>query len=191
MRKRTVVWSAKKAAPAIARAVPAVARAAAPAVARTVGTLLGPEVGLALAAGGALYSTVKGLAGMYHSTPSEYTKITAQGEETYHPSAQASVKPLGPPHKVSHRHPGPAPPTQLTPPTQTQPRLPSPSAAALPVAPSPSPTQSAPTAVKDPHRIDTATVGIKPFRIGSKPYSLAQWEANTHEIAEKMMSGHS
>jgi len=224
MRKRTVVWTAKKAAPAIARAAPAVVRAAAPAVARAAGTLLAPEVGLALAAGGALYSTVKGLAGMYHSTPSEYTKITAQGEETYHPPhSEASVKPLGLPHKVTHRHPAQPPPVAPQPVakpavSQAQPTVsqaPQPVAQApapvsqakspmaprsqppAPVSQSPAPiAQATPQAIpqatpKDPRRIDTATVGIKPFRIGAKPYNLAQWEANTHEIAEKMMSGHS
>jgi hypothetical protein len=51
------------------------------------------------------------------------------------------------------------------------------------------PQATAQATAEDPHRTSTTAVGIKPFRIGSEPFNLVQWEANTHEIAEKMMGG--
>ena len=107
-----------------------------------------------------------------------YTKVISNGEQTFHPpNSEAPPAPLGTPPKrqrVAHRHQGQqliSKGTQgMPPPTQEAPAAP---------AEAPAHEQS----------IAPSTVVIKPFHIGDKPYNLVQWEANTHEIAEKMMSG--
>ena len=116
-----------------------------------------------------------------HQTPPQpepqhsptYTKVISNGEQTFHPpNSEAPPAPLTRP-RVTHRH-EPLKPIESQPPPQTPPQTP------------PQPIEA--TAADTPE-LNTSTVEIKPFRIGDKPYNLVQWEANTHEIAERMMSG--